>query len=410
MSIVLFEEKSKCCGCGACMNACPHNAISMKADEHGFVYPEIQREKCVECGACTRACGYQKDVGANVPLACWAAVAKDPSIVNGSSSGGVFAVLALNVLRKGGVVYGAAQSETDDARSIQHIRIEAQERLHLLQGSKYVQSAMNDVFRQVKRDLETKRDVLFSGTPCQVAGLRAYLGRKYERLLTVDVICHGVPSERMFQDFLQLQEKRQNIRITRFAFRHKERGRIKNVAVQCRMSDGSTKRIVRGLHGYSYLHLFMEGYIFRESCYQCPFASERRASDITLGDYWSFCEEHPTVKKDTLNDTNGVSCVLLNTEAGQAAFVGCQPQMMTLETTFDKIARHNEQLRRPSHKPTGREELLRDYQACGYEGMEAYYRRKCIKRRLVCGMKDLAPSSLKRLIRRAKGTLRAHGK
>lgn len=199
-SIVLFDDKKDCCGCGACMNVCPKNAIRMAEDEVGFVYPEIDQNLCVGCGVCKKACGYQMQPLMQKSEAVYAAASNNDNLLRKSASGGAFAVLAENVLKKGGVVYGAALPLENGKLEPKHLRIDTVERLTELQGSKYVQSAIGDTYAQAKKDLLDGKSVLFSGTPCQIAGLKQYLKKDYENLLTVDIICHGVPMQTIFPE------------------------------------------------------------------------------------------------------------------------------------------------------------------------------------------------------------------
>lgn len=223
-SIVLFDDKKDCCGCGACMNVCPKNAIRMAEDEVGFVYPEIDQNLCIGCGACKKACGYQMQPMMQKSEAVYAAASNDDNLLRKSASGGAFAVLAENVLKKGGVVYGAALPLESGKLEPKHLRIDTVERLPELQGSKYVQSAIGDTYAQAKKDLLDGKSVLFSGTPCQIAGLKQYLKKDYENLLTVDIICHGVPSKRFFQSFMEDYGKKLGGTITEFYFRDKSKG------------------------------------------------------------------------------------------------------------------------------------------------------------------------------------------
>ena len=198
--IELFAEKKNCCGCGACMNVCPKSAIHMEKDEYGFVYPEINIEQCVECGACKRVCAFQNKTTQNKPQRVLAIAGKNDSLVKKSASGGLFATIALAVLEQGGCVYGAVMLHENHKLRIHHVCCETKEELERLQGSKYVQSSLGSIFKDVQEKLKKGKTVLFSGTPCQVDALKSYLRKDYEKLLTVDIICHGVPSEQFFND------------------------------------------------------------------------------------------------------------------------------------------------------------------------------------------------------------------
>lgn len=407
MAITLFEDKKQCCGCGACQNACPRGAISMEADERGFVYPRINSALCVECRACLKVCGYQTTPLKEEPLACYAAAAKDDGILQNSSSGGIFSVLAAEYLNHGGVVYGAALRRVQGKVVTNHMRIETLADLSTLQGSKYVQSDIGTTYQQCKRDLQSGKEVLFSGTPCQIAGLLAYLGQPFDRLLTVEVICHGVPNEQMFQDFLSVLEEREKKETADFRFRHKKNGQGTDVGISYRLQDGSVRHVVKNGHLFSFVHYFLNASIYRSNCYSCPFTTKERVADITLGDFWGFHEEYPLVPSSSgLNNSSGVSCVLLNSLNGQGAFERCREQMTVMDTQFERIARHNEQLNRPSHYNQEYETILGLYQEKGYMAVENYYHKQCFWERFRLMILSIVPKGGKRAVKRIIGLVR----
>lgn len=229
---VLFEKKADCCGCGACQNICPKGAIEMKYDAFGIAYPVIDPALCVECGLCKKVCSYQNQrQRCDAPQLAYAAAAADGVMAKHSASGGVFAALARHILKAGGVVYGCAFSDDDGILIPKHIRVDNESDLHRLQGSKYVQSITGMVYRQVKQDLKEGKNVLFSGTPCQVDALNGFLSpTKSENLLTVDIICHGTPGTRFFVDYIKEMEKQNKGKVLDFRFRDKT-------------GDGGTKQL-----------------------------------------------------------------------------------------------------------------------------------------------------------------------
>ena len=196
---MLSTKTDECVGCGACENVCPVKAISMQENEEGFLYPVVDSDLCVSCNKCNHVCPVQKNEKKAVVSKAYAAWNKDDAILRGSSSGGVFSILAQYVLRKGGVVCGAA---FDEGNVVKHILVENAADLEKLRGSKYVQSEIGHIFVQIKDLLKSGRQVLFSGTPCQVAGLNSYLEKDFDNLLTVDVACHGVPSPKVWQKYI----------------------------------------------------------------------------------------------------------------------------------------------------------------------------------------------------------------
>lgn len=406
MAVTLFSEKQNCCGCGACVNACPRGAVSMREDEDGFRYPQVDAAKCVDCGLCQKACGYQNHSGRE-PIGCYAAAAKREDTLKRSASGGVFAVLAAQTLAGGGTVYGAALMDRADELVVCHVRVDTPEGLSSLQGSKYVQSEIGMTYTWAKQDLQEGRRVLFSGTPCQIAGLRAFLGREYERLLTVEVICHGVPNQKLFSAFLAHLGQRSGLRVTGFDFRTKEKGQGMNACVSGVDDAGRTKRIVKNGHLFSYMHYFLASHIYRENCYFCPFAAKARTADVTIGDFWGFHEEYPVVPKGVvLSNARGVSCVLVNTEAGKQSFDACRGSLEVLETQFDTIARHNRQLHTPSCRSPERERLLALFREGGYPAVERRYRKTCKKTRLANYAASLVPKGVKRTVKRLLGAVR----
>lgn len=404
MAVTLFEIKENCCGCGACANACGQKAISMEEDEFGFQYPQIDERKCISCGACQKVCGHQSPPTKYRAGACYGATAKEEPLLERSASGGVFAVLAKEILAQGGVVYGAAMPLEQGGFMPKHIRIDDAAELPLIQGSKYVQSDTGTTFLQTKEDLQADKRVLYSGTPCQIAGLLKYLGKEYDNLLTAEVICHGVPSAKMFRDFISVQEEMLGGKITGFAFRSKEKKQTKLAIMQLSRQD-RISQLVKAGHELSYLHYFAKGLISRDSCYQCPFATAQRVADITLGDFWGFHEEYP--REHRLNDCKGISCVLTNTFRGEQIVDALKAQLTIVNTESHKIVRHNAQLNAPCKYSQERDVVLRAYRKGGYRAVEDHYRAACKIERLRYSLTALIPQNLKRQLKRMKGQLKS---
>lgn len=221
--MIEIGNKQNCCGCAACTQACPKHCITMVEDAEGFLYPDVELEKCVDCNMCQRVCPMLNKTDEDAPYTkAYAAYNLDEKERLQSSSGGVFSLLAKQVLREGGVVYGAAMSE--DCTSACHIKAESPDDLVALRGSKYIQSSTEGVYQQIKNELDNRRKVLFSGTPCQIAGLKSLLRTDYENLLCVGVICHGVPSSKIWRKYLSYRENRAGASARRTFFRHKYYG------------------------------------------------------------------------------------------------------------------------------------------------------------------------------------------
>ncbi|MBQ2687752.1 MAG: Coenzyme F420 hydrogenase/dehydrogenase, beta subunit C-terminal domain [Clostridia bacterium] len=305
-----LAEKSICTGCGACFNICPKKCIQMKSDYEGFLYPVVDEDSCINCGLCQSVCAVLEFKSINTfisPIAI-AAYNKDLDKLNESSSGGVFITLAESIIKRGGIVYGAALSEDF---SVVHKRIASLSELQKLQGSKYSQSNVGYSYAQVKEDLLLNKEVLFSGTPCQVAALKSFLKKPYEKLLCVDIICHSVPSPRVWSEYLN-QITNSLGEVASVNFRDK-RDSWQRYCLSVKTKDEF--EIIKKADNNYYMKAFINGLCTRSSCYNCEFKGQNRASDITLGDFWG-CEQ---VCPDFTND-RGTSLVLIQTDKGKSVF------------------------------------------------------------------------------------------
>lgn len=275
------------------------------------------------------------------------------------------------------------------------------------QGSKYVQSAIGDTYAQAQKDLLDGKRVLFSGTPCQIAGLKQYLKKDYENLLTVDIICHGVPSKRFFQSFMEDYGKKLGGTITEFYFRDKSKGQgmITRSVYKNKHGERQEKVITGNL--LSYVNLFSRSFTYRKNCYSCPFASEKRVGDLTLGDFWGFHEEYPSYdEKQGLSNGKGVSCILVNTNQGKATLEQCEGQFVLMTSDFEKVARHNDQLHSPSKYSPKREQILELYQKEGYEAVDRYFHKNYKKDILKYTVSGMLPKGLKRNIKKMAGKIK----
>lgn len=326
----MVEEIEKACtGCHGCRSICPAGAVEMKNDKKGFLYPAVDAKKCMKCGLCRAVCPvlHRKEERHKVQaLAC---IAKDGKVRIGSSSGGVFSLLAGRVLAKGGVVFGAA---FDENWMVRHTGICRIEELYRLCGAKYVQSVVNDVFCDVRRLLEEGRTVYFSGTPCQVDGLKCFLQKEYEQLICQDVICHGVGAPAVWEKYLteKIEDMKENI--CKINFRDKETGWN---SYQTKI-EFSQKQYCGGHQTDSYMKLYLNNVILRPSCYSCRSKSVWRNSDITLADFWGVGRFLPE-----LDDDRGTSLVLLNSEKGKHLFREIDPQVVWKRAPLKKAIRIN---------------------------------------------------------------------
>lgn len=309
-------EPSRCTGCGACAAVCSRDAIRMEADREGFLYPVIHKDRCVECGRCESVCPVGKVLGRSGDSdQAFLAMAKDTALCLQSSSGGVFSLLAEQIFRKGGIVFGCVMS--GDGYSARHVGVESPGNLNRLRGSKYLQSDLEDTFRQTKAALVQGRYVLFTGTPCEIAGLKAYLtGVDTERLLAVDVLCHGVPSPDVWKRYLEELEEKYQFRAERVNFRNKSQGWQK-YSLECTFQNGAIYR--KSVLEEPYLRGFVENLILRPSCHNCGFKADQYHSDMTIGDFWGVKRLLPE-----LGDAPGVSVVIVHTSKGEETMKSLQ--------------------------------------------------------------------------------------
>ncbi len=339
-----------CCGCSACTSICPKNSISMKENSEGFLYPVVDKEKCVKCGLCEKTCPVLHTSHDTDLREAYGAITKDNNILLLSSSGGIFTGLATLVLADGGCIFGAAFS--DDFHKIKHVMVESVDGLSALRGSKYVQSTIGETYHEAKEQLEKGRRVLFSGTPCQIAGLKNYLGKEYEKLLLVDIICHGTPSPALWDRYLTNVETKMGGNASYVSFRHKEHG-WRKFGMELPVNSG--KRYFKELGEDPYLIMFLRNYCLRESCYNCHVKETGSAADITIGDFWGV--EHVAPKID---NSLGVSLALVHTEKGKRYYESAAQHMRTIQTDYDSAIAHNSAMNHSVARPTEREKFFAD--------------------------------------------------
>lgn len=391
-AIQLFKNKYRCCGCNACEMICGKKAITMIEDEYGFRFPQIDTEKCVGCGSCQKVCCINNEVELCKPGTVYAASYKNKDISAKSASGGIFAALAKQVLTEGGIVFGSAYTKQFD---VEVISIEKIEDLPRLQGSKYVQSSMNSSFLKIKSELQTGRTVLFCGVPCQVEALKRFLGRSYENLLLVDIVCHGVPSNRMLKDYLAFLADKKQMEIQSIQFRTKTKGQ--NVYGEIAYIAYRQEPLIS--YKSSYYKLFLNCQTFRDSCYHCKFAGTKRPGDISLCDYWGIEDEHPDFVKEVEKEgLAGISAIMLNTNAGIAFFERLKQEFLLRESTVEQVAKHNPQLQAPSVETAERKQVLDCYRQRGYQGVDDFYFKKYRMKILTSDIGQVLPNSWKKKI------------
>lgn len=318
-----------CCGCFSCKNICPSGAISFSFDKEGFWYPEVDQKKCIDCGKCVKSCPcVQKPKVLRVKntIAC---AAKELQELMSSSSGGIFAVLAREVLKEGGYVCGAA---FDENFAVVHKIIDLENQLKEIKGTKYVQSKIGSVYSEIKSLLKNGNKVLFSGTPCQVAGLKSFLDRDYDNLITIDLICHGVPSPRIWKEYLD--EISENRVVKSVNFRNKQNG-ISNATIDIVFQNGES--ISENVADNPYYKGFLKNLYLRPSCFECKFKGLKRCSDITIGDFWAVKEYYPE-----FDSKYGTSAVILRSKKSKELYERIKCNVKTISVKKKELSMWNE--------------------------------------------------------------------
>lgn len=334
---------TKCNGCHACFSACPKQCIRMERNKEGFLYPVIDTERCVNCNVCKNVCPVlnEKELS-GAETTAFAVVYQSEKIRESSSSGGVFTFLAEMILRRGGVVFGAAFS--DDRHSVMHTSVDTIEELYKLRGSKYLQSNIGNSYKEAEAYLKSGREVLFSGTPCQIEGLYAYLKKEYPSLYTVDLICHGVPSPMVWDMYLKSKEKELGDSVSDVNFRSKQTG-WKLYSTKMQFSNGNEYASV--FRDDLYMKGFLQNLYLRSSCYECKFKGLHRRSDITLGDFWGLDKILPC-----MDDDKGTSLVIVQTQKGRALFDPACDELKVIEVdALSSVARNGAALQSSAKNP-----------------------------------------------------------
>lgn len=383
MNLCINDDKSNCSGCGACFNVCNHDAISMREDEYGFFYPYIDQAKCVNCNRCVNVCNRTKECELQTPIEAYAATHKDKNVLLNSSSGGVFSALAEYVLSQSGAVCGCIY---DDGLMPMHICTESSKGVLLMRKSKYTQSDIGLVYREISNRLKNGQLVLFTGTPCQVAGLYSLVGSKYTNLITVDLICHGVPSRSIYKQFLEYLENKYKTKITAFDFRSKKY-KWQRFTAEFKTSNGKTVNI--GKVNEFYFPAFTGGNILRESCFNCRFACAERVGDITMGDFWG----HAALKLKC-DKINGVSVFTINTSKA-LPFLDILSEKLILDKIDYQVAiQGNTCLRHPTAKGEKWEKYMQAAKNHEISKLAHSYRAKSKKKILRGKIKLLLPISI----------------
>lgn len=389
----ILNDEELCTGCSACAACCPSNAISMCADVEGFLRPVIDQVRCCECGKCQRTCPINYHVireDGRRQIRAFAVAAADDAILASSSSGGVFTLLAEYVLRADGVVFGAAFS--DDFKSVSHIAVKHRADLWKLQGSKYLQSELGTSYEEVGALLRENRLVCFSGTPCQVAGLRAWLGGDNPNLITVDVLCHGVPSPGVWSAYLSSVLRGRKEKLSGISFRDKSNGWSEFCI---KMDFQSGRRMLRKQKQDLYFRAFLSNLTLRKSCYRCQYKGTDDCSDISLGDFWGIGKINPL-----LNDERGVSLVVIRSGKAQQIWdnIACRLRFCE-EVSLQEAGRYNTAMNHSVRPAPGREAFFKDCVQADILKSLARYAPLTPKERI----RLLIPSRLKRALKKTLG-------
>lgn len=323
-----FAEKQNCCGCGACADICPKKCINMEADQEGFLYPVVDKNKCINCGLCERVCPVLQVEG-DKPFKQDGYIVqnKDEQVRKESTSGGAFTAIAKRVIQAGGIVFGAAY---DDNFQVKHIAVNNENELWRFRNSKYTQSRTVEAFQKVKAYLKGDKLVCFSGTPCQVEGLKKFLQKEYDNLLTVDVVCHAVPSPLVFQKYVAMQEQQYG-NVSDILFRNKEHYGYKYSTMT--IKNSADKDVYSyGVDTDPMLRAFFSDVCDRPSCYNCHFKKRYRVSDLTIWDCFPVYE----FNKD-MDDDKGTTRVLIHTDKGRQLFEKIKQDMIYMEVDADRL-------------------------------------------------------------------------
>ena len=383
-------NKDNCTGCRMCEQICPVKAIHIRENKEGFIEPVVDDKACINCGLCSNRCPQLNDVSSKrlEKVEAYAAKNKDKQEQIQSSSGGIFSVIANYVLENNGIVYGAAYNSKLE---VEHIGIENKNELFKLRGSKYVQSNVRNTYKEAKENLDNGKLVLYTGTPCQIAGLKNFLGKEYDNLILVDLVCHGVPSPKLFKKYINWLEHKNKSKVKSYQFRNKKKFAWGSYGTEITFKNNKIKYIAAPLD--SYYKAFLEAKTFRNVCYKCKYANIKRISDITLIDYWGIESQYPNFV-----DSNGVSAILINTNKGKQILKNVNKNIYLLKTTVMNVARENKNLNSPSDRSKIRADVYKNIDNLDYQ---KYVRENLkFRKRKIDIIKNMVPKKIKQTLKK----------
>lgn len=374
-------EIEECCGCGVCVESCPVKCIEMKQSKEGFLFPEVGNS-CIKCGKCYAVCPIDTPLCGNKYIKSYAAYSRDEDVRRKSSSGGVFTKLAETVIKSGGSVFGAAFN-TD--MQLFHIEINRLSDIEKLRGSKYLQSNMKTVYKKVMENIQRKILTMVVGTPCQIAALKKFIKTDSEYLITIDLVCHGVPSPGMFEGYIKILEKKYHGKVYKYNFREKKGNGISySTHIELLDRNNDKKTICIDGNEDPYIMNFLTNRLQRHSCFYCPYTKIERVGDITIADYWGVEEAHPELK-----EVQGVSLVLVNTKKGDK-YLKKTEGLTLIETEEEKFSKKNNHLYEPPKLENVRDEFYGEYRKRGFDSkfykkvfLPRHYKIFLLKRRIL---------------------------
>lgn len=383
-----IKDKAKCTGCRACEQLCPVKCIEMIEDEEGFLFPKIDEEKCINCGLCQNRCPQLKSKEEDREKNIYAVKPKEVEVAKKSTSAGMAYILMEKTINEKGIVFGCTYNE--NLEPIQ-IKVEKKEELQKLRGSKYVFSNTLHTYSEAKTALEENKKVLYIGTPCQIDGLYAFLGKKYENLLTADIVCHGVPSQKIFKKYIEYLENKFKAKVINYEFRNKDKAIWGEFCAKVTMDNGKIKYL--NADEDPYYSNFLKGTIYRECCYKCKYANGNRLGDITLADFWGIEKED-----SKFSSTNGVSLVIINSLQGKKAFESVEEQIEYKEFSIEQASSKNSNLKHPTKRSDVRNDI---YQGINEMDAKNYIKKKLkISNKMKKKIKKFIPKKVKKIIKK----------